>query len=46
MAAMRILLVGGSGGLGRASAELLAAQGCELIVSSYKNSARADAMKG
>ncbi len=46
MAAMRILLVGGSGGLGRASAELLAAQGCELIVSYYKNAARADAMKG
>ena len=43
---MRILLVGGSGGLGHASAELLAAEGCELIVSYYRNAARASEMKG
>ncbi len=46
MKALRILLVGGSGGLGRASAELLAAEGCELIVSYYRNAARANAMTG
>ena len=46
MKAMRILLVGGSGGLGHASAELLAAEGCELAVSYYRNAARANAMKG
>jgi NAD(P)-dependent dehydrogenase (short-subunit alcohol dehydrogenase family) len=41
---MRILLVGGSGGLGQASGELLAAEGCELIVSYNENAARAEAM--
>lgn len=46
MKGMRILLVGGSGGLGHASAELLAAKGCELIVSYYRNAARAAAMSG
>jgi 3-oxoacyl-[acyl-carrier protein] reductase len=46
MKAMRILLAGGSGELGRASAELLAAEGCELVVSYYKNAARAEAMSG
>lgn len=46
MKSLRILLVGGSGGLGHASAELLAAEGCELVVSCYKNAARAEAMSG
>lgn len=46
MKSMRILLVGGSGGLGHATGELLAAEGCELIVSYHKNAARANAMSG
>ena len=37
----QIVLAGGSGGLGSASAELLAAEGVELIVSYRANSARA-----
>ena len=45
MTGKRILLVGGSGGLGHAAAELLAAEGCELIVSYYRNAARANEMK-
>ncbi len=44
MEKMRVLLVGGSGGLGRASAELLASDGWEVIVSYRQNAARAKAM--
>src|SRR5271170_5544510 len=44
MKAMRILLVGGSGGLGRATAELLATEGCDLIVSYCQNAKRAKNM--
>ena len=39
--AKQIVLAGGSGGLGSASAELLAAEGAELIVSYRANAARA-----
>ena len=46
MKSLRILLVGGSGGLGRASAQLLAAEGCELFVSYCRNAERAKAMAG
>ena len=46
MKSTRILLAGGSGGLGHASAELLAAEGWELIVSYCRNAARAEAMAG
>ena len=46
MKARRILLVGGSGGLGRASAELLAAEGCDLIISYCRNAARAAQVAG
>lgn len=39
---MRVLLVGGSGGLGRATAELLAAESIELVVTYLSNRARAE----
>ena len=42
----QIVLAGGSGGLGSASAELLAAEGAELIVSYRANAARAAKLAG
>ncbi|HEX4807935.1 MAG TPA: SDR family oxidoreductase, partial [Bryobacteraceae bacterium] len=41
----RILLVGGSGGLGRASARLLAQDGGDLIVSFHRNRERAEELR-
>ena len=38
---MRVLLAGGTGGLGRATAELLASEGWELIVTYLSNAPRA-----
>jgi 3-oxoacyl-[acyl-carrier protein] reductase len=46
MEKLRVLLVGGAGGLGRASAELLVAEGWEVIVSYRQSAARAKAMRG
>ena len=42
----RIVLAGGSGGLGRATAELLAAEGARLTVSFHANVERAKALGG
>ncbi len=42
---MRILLAGGSGGLGRATAELLALEGAELVVSYLSDEARAQGLQ-
>jgi NAD(P)-dependent dehydrogenase (short-subunit alcohol dehydrogenase family) len=42
----RIVLAGGSGGLGAAVAELLAAEGAELVVSYRENAGRAKTMAG
>jgi 3-oxoacyl-[acyl-carrier protein] reductase len=42
---MRVLLAGGSGGLGRATAELLAADGVDLVVSYLSDAARAEGMR-
>jgi NAD(P)-dependent dehydrogenase (short-subunit alcohol dehydrogenase family) len=41
----RILLVGGTGGLGHASAELLTADGAELVISYYRQHERAATMQ-
>lgn len=41
-----IVLAGGSGGLGSATAELLAAEGVRLIVSFRENAQRADVLRG
>jgi 3-oxoacyl-[acyl-carrier protein] reductase len=41
----RIVLVGGSGGLGRATAEHLAAGGAELVISFYQQRERAERLK-
>jgi 3-oxoacyl-[acyl-carrier protein] reductase len=41
----KLLLVGGSGGLGRASARLLAQEGSELIVSFHRNGQRAEELR-
>jgi 3-oxoacyl-[acyl-carrier protein] reductase len=42
---MRVLLAGGSGGLGRATAALLASEGVELVVSYLSNAERAEGMR-
>lgn len=42
----QIILAGGSGGLGSATAEMLASEGAQLIVSYRSNAARAQALAG
>jgi len=42
---MRILLAGGSGGLGRATVELLTTEGAHLVVSYLSNAARAEELR-
>jgi 3-oxoacyl-[acyl-carrier protein] reductase len=42
---VRVLLVGGSGGLGRATAELLSQDGVELVVSYLSNATRAEELR-
>lgn len=46
MTRRRIVLAGGSGGLGRATAERLAAEGAELVISFYQQRDRAERLNG